>query len=100
VLDKLPKRLQPEAKEKLHDIWMAVTRADAVKVFDLFLGDVLGQPRQPSACRKDRDVLLAFYNLPGGTLGPPGARRTRFESTSRTGPAAHRADQAARVWRA
>jgi hypothetical protein len=29
VLDKLPKRLQPEAKEKPHQIWMAATRADA-----------------------------------------------------------------------
>ena len=26
VLDNLPKRLQPEAKQKLHDIWMADTR--------------------------------------------------------------------------
>jgi len=26
VLDKLPKRLQPAAKEQLHQIWMAATR--------------------------------------------------------------------------
>ena len=37
VLDKLPKRLQPTAKEKLHNIWMADTRAHAQQAFDLFL---------------------------------------------------------------
>src|ERR671919_2960674 len=37
VLDKLPQRLQPEAKEKLHQIWMAETRAAAEQAFDLFL---------------------------------------------------------------
>ena len=37
VLDKLPKRLQPEAKEKLHQIWMAPTKADADQAFDLFV---------------------------------------------------------------
>lgn len=37
VLDKLPKRLQPEAKEKLHAIWMASTKAEAGKAFDLFV---------------------------------------------------------------
>ena len=37
VLDKLPKRLQPEAKEKIHNIWMAATRADADRAFDLFV---------------------------------------------------------------
>jgi hypothetical protein len=29
VLDKLSKRLQPKAKEKLHQIWIAPTKADA-----------------------------------------------------------------------
>ncbi len=37
MLDKLPKRLQPEAKEKLHEIWMAPTKAEADKAFDLFV---------------------------------------------------------------
>ena len=36
VLDKLPKRLQSEAKDKLHAIWQASTREDANKAFDLF----------------------------------------------------------------
>ena len=37
VLDKLPKSQQPQAKGKLHDIYLAATRADAEKAFDLFL---------------------------------------------------------------
>jgi transposase-like protein len=65
VLDKLPKRLQPEAKEKLHAIWMSPTRADAEKSFDLFLA--VYQAKYPKAAEclvKDRDVLLAFYDFP------------------------------------
>lgn len=37
VLNKLPKGSQPAAKQKLHDIWMAATRAQAEKALDLFL---------------------------------------------------------------
>jgi len=65
VLDKLPKRLQPEAKEKLHQIWMAETRADAEQAFDLFLTTY--QAKYPKAAEwlaKDRAVLLTFYNFP------------------------------------
>src|SRR6202007_1416770 len=47
VLDKLPKRLQPAAKEKLHQIWMAETRADAERAFDLFLATY--QAKYPKA---------------------------------------------------
>jgi hypothetical protein len=35
--DKLPKRLEPEAKDKIHQIWMAPTKLDADKAFDLFV---------------------------------------------------------------
>jgi transposase-like protein len=65
VLDKLPKRLQPEAKEKLHAIWMAETRADAGKAFDLFIATYQAKYPKASEClTKDRDVLLAFYDFP------------------------------------
>ena len=70
VLDKLPKRLQPEAKEKLHDIWMAATRADAVKAFDLFLETYSAKyPKATECLKKDRDVLLAFYDFPAEHWG-------------------------------
>jgi putative transposase len=65
VLDKLPKRLQSTAKEKLHEIWMADTRENAHEAFHLFLETY--QAKYPKACQcleKDRDVLLTFYDFP------------------------------------
>jgi putative transposase len=65
VLDKLPKRLQPEAKQKLHDIWMADTRQHANQAFDLFEKTYEAKyPKAVECLRKDRDVLLAFYDFP------------------------------------
>jgi len=65
VLDKLPKRIQPGAKEMIHQIWMAETREHANQAFDLFLKTY--EAKYPKACeclQKDRDRLLAFYDLP------------------------------------
>jgi transposase-like protein len=65
VLDKLPKRLQPEAKEKIHQIWMAPTKADADKAFDLFVATYEAKyPKATECLSKDRDVLLTFYDFP------------------------------------
>jgi putative transposase len=65
VLDKLPKRLQPHAKEKLHEIWMAATRADANQAFDLFLKTYEAKyPKATECLLKDRSELLAFYDFP------------------------------------
>ena len=65
VLDKLPKRLQPEAKNKLHQIWMAETRADAEQAFDLFLQTYQAKyPKATDCLAKDRSVLLTFYDFP------------------------------------
>jgi putative transposase len=65
VLDKLPKRLQAEAKEKLHAIWMAETRADAERAFDLFLATYQAKyPKATDCLAKDRGVLLSFYDFP------------------------------------
>lgn len=65
VLDKLPKRQQPGAKDKIHDIWMAATRTEAEKAFDLFLATY--GAKYPKACEcleKDREELLTFYDFP------------------------------------
>lgn len=65
ILDKLPKKLQPEAKERVHAIWQAGTRKDAEAAFDHFLD--LYQPKYDKACaclKKDRTVLLSFYDFP------------------------------------
>ena len=65
VLDKLPKRLQPEAKEKLHAIWMAETRRDAEQAFALFVTTYQAKyPKATECLAKDRDALLVFYDFP------------------------------------
>jgi putative transposase len=65
VLDKLPKRLQAEAKQKLHDIWMADTREHANRAFDLFGRTYEAKyPKAVECLTKDREVLLAFYDFP------------------------------------
>ncbi len=61
VLDKLPKRNQPKAKDLLHEIWMAPSRKDADQAFDAFIE--MYEPKYPKAAeclKKDRDVLLSF----------------------------------------
>jgi transposase-like protein len=65
VLDKMAKRVQSGAKGKLHEIWMAPTRADAERAFDQFVA--LYEPKYPAAVEcltEDRDALLAFYDFP------------------------------------
>lgn len=65
VLDKLPKRLQPQAKESLHQIWMAEKRQDAEAAFDLFLKTYEAKyPKATECLTKDRAELLAFYDFP------------------------------------
>lgn len=65
VLNKMPKSVQPKAKADIHEIWMSATRAAAEKAFETFL-EKYGQ-KYAAACdclRKDRDVLLTFYDFP------------------------------------
>jgi transposase-like protein len=65
VLNKLPKAKQAKAKGMLHDIWMAETRADAHKAFDLFVASYeLKYPKAAKCLTDDRDVLLTFYDFP------------------------------------
>jgi transposase-like protein len=65
VLDKLPKRLQPKAKEMLHEIWMSDTRENADKAFDLFVATYQAKyPKAVECLTKDRKVLLTFYDFP------------------------------------
>jgi transposase-like protein len=65
VLNKLPKGEQPRAKEALQQIWMAATRADALRAFDLFEKTYDAKFPKAVACLvKDKDELLAFYDFP------------------------------------
>jgi putative transposase len=65
VLDKLPKSVQPKAKELLHEIYLAPSRAQADKAFDLFLGTYeVKYPKATECLAKDRAELLRFYDFP------------------------------------
>jgi transposase-like protein len=65
VLDKLPKSVQPKAKEMLHAIYLAPSRAEAEKAFDLFVRTYEAKyPKATECLAKDRTELLAFYDFP------------------------------------
>ena len=65
VLNKMPKSVQAKAQSMLHDIWMAETRQNAQKAFDLFVHTFAAKyPKAVECLAKDRDVLLAFYDFP------------------------------------
>jgi transposase-like protein len=65
VLNELPKGRQGKGKKMLHDIWMAETKADAERAFDLFIQTYEAKyPRATTCLAKDRDVLLTFYDFP------------------------------------
>jgi len=65
VLDKLPKRLQPKAKEMLHEIWMSDTREHAYEAFDAFVAAYEAKyPKAVECLKKDREELLCFYDFP------------------------------------
>ena len=65
VLDKLPKSLQAKAKGMLHDQYLAPTREDALKAFDLFVNSFGDKyPKAVECLVKDKDDLFAFYDFP------------------------------------
>jgi len=65
VLNCLPKLSQPKAKQALHNIWQAETKADAEKSFDLFIRNYDDKyPKATQCLQKDRDELMAFYDFP------------------------------------
>ena len=64
-MNRLPKSLQPKAKAKLHEIWMAADKDQAKRHLDDFL-KIYGAkyPKATECLEKDRDVLLTFYDFP------------------------------------
>ncbi len=65
VLDKMAKKVQPGAKDKLKQIWMAPTRADAERAFEDFVALYEAKyPRAVSCLKEDRVECLAFYDFP------------------------------------
>lgn len=65
VLNHLPRHMQPEVKQRLHDIWMAATKERAERAFDHF-AQVYGAkyPKAVECLVKDREALLRFYDFP------------------------------------
>jgi transposase-like protein len=65
ILDKLPKKLQPQAKSLIHQMYQAATKQDALAIYEQFLG--LYRDKYPKACQcleKDKEVLFTFYDFP------------------------------------
>jgi transposase-like protein len=65
VLDKLPKRVQAQAKEQLHEMYLSPTRATALQVDEDFAR--LYGAKDPKACaclRQDKEQLFGFYDYP------------------------------------
>jgi transposase-like protein len=65
VLDKLPKRLQRQAKAALHEVMYAATREQAEEAIDAFAAQYGDRHPKAVAClRKDQERLLTFFNFP------------------------------------
>ena len=65
VLDKLPKRLQPKAKQALHAIMNAPTRAEAEAGIETFAAEYDAKyPKAVASLRRDQAQLLTFYDFP------------------------------------
>jgi transposase-like protein len=65
ILDKMPRSVQPRAKEKIHDIYLSPTREQALVSYNSFFS--LYDRKFPEACEclsKDKDVLFSFYDFP------------------------------------
>ena len=65
VINKLPRKLQPQAKSALWEIYRAETKTDANQAFNRFLKTYqVKYPEATDCLAKDRDVLLRFYDFP------------------------------------
>jgi putative transposase len=65
VLNKLPKAVQPKVKQALHEIWMAPTKSDAYRAFDIAVTTYSAKyPKAMECLEKDKDEMLAFYDYP------------------------------------
>ncbi len=65
VLDKLPKRLQPRAKQALHEIMYAPTRAEARAAIDRFAEEYEAKyPKAVASLEEGGDELLSFFDFP------------------------------------
>jgi putative transposase len=65
VLDKLPKRVQPRAKDMLHEIMRAPDRQSALQDIERFSQEFEAKyPKAVATLTKDQDELLMFFDFP------------------------------------
>jgi len=92
VLNALPKSVQPKAKDGLHQIWMAPSRAAAEAAADHFASTYGAKyPKAVHCLTKDREALLTFYDFPAEHWVHI---RTTNPIESTFGTIRHRTDQA------
>jgi transposase-like protein len=65
ILDKLPKRVQPRAKDMLHEIMRAPDRQSALQDIERFSQEFEARyPKAVDTLTKDQDELLTFFDFP------------------------------------
>jgi len=65
ILDKMPKKAQPSAKQLLHEMYLSATQADALAAFNEFVERYGAKfPKAVKCLVKDKDVLFTFYDFP------------------------------------
>lgn len=65
VLDKLPKSVQPYAKNLIHEMYMSPTKEKASEAYHRFLSEYEAKyPKATTCLSKDEDVLFTFYDFP------------------------------------
>ena len=65
ILDKLPKSVQPYAKNLIHEMYMSPTKEKASEAYNRFLSEYEAKYPKATAClSKDEDVLFTFYDFP------------------------------------
>lgn len=65
ILNEMPKRLHSQAKDRIHQIWMAATKREAERALDLFVQTYEAKyPRAAACLTKDHESLLTFYDFP------------------------------------
>lgn len=65
ILDKLPKKDQPDAKKLIHEMYLASTRKQALGSYAEFIRRYEAKHHKAVEClTKDKDVLFTFYDFP------------------------------------
>jgi transposase-like protein len=65
ILDKMPKKVQVNAKSMIHEMYMAETKKNALKAFDLFVSTYQNKyPKAVNCLNKNKEELFTFYDFP------------------------------------